>query len=260
MKAEHQNNLNHSLKKNPVVSPEEWIAARKQLLKKEKELTRLYDALNEERRNLPWIKIDKTYVFDTPKGKETLPDLFENRSQLVIKHFMFAPGWEEGCIGCSFGADHLDAADLHLKHHDVTVVAVSRAPLAEIEPFKKRMGWQFKWVSSYENDFNYDFHVSCTKEDLEKRQVYYNYKMVPSESEEMSGLSVFYKDEEGNIYHTYSTFARGDEKIIGTYMLLDLTPKGRNEKGASGNLMDWVKHHDKYDTDAHIKSSSCCDH
>lgn len=260
METKYQNDSNQSLKNHKVVSTEEWIEARKQLLKKEKELTRLNDRINEERRSLPWEKIDKDYVFDTPTGKETLFDLFEGRSQLIIKHFMFAPEWKEGCVGCSFGADHIDGANLHLKHHDVTVVAVSRASLAQIELFKKRMGWKFKWVSSQENDFNYDFHVSCTKEDLEKGQVYYNYNMLPAESEEMPGISVFYKDDNGNIYHTYSTFARGDEKLVGAYMFLDLTPKGRNETGANGNLMDWVKHHDKYDADSHIKNNSCCEH
>lgn len=258
METKNHNNFNYLLKNHQVVSTEEWIAARKKFLQKEKELTRLNDMINEERKNLPWVKIDKEYIFETPNGKQTLSDLFENNSQLIIKHFMFAPEWREGCIGCSFGADHLDAAIMHLKHHDVTVVSVSRAPLAQIESFRKRMGWQFKWVSSYESDFNYDFHVSCTKEDLEKGEVYYNYKMVPANVEEMSGLSVFYKDEEGNIYHTYSTFARGDEKILSTYMLLDITPKGRNETGA-GNLMDWVKHHDKYDESTSTKSS-CCEH
>lgn len=151
-----------------------------------------------------------------------------------------------GCIGCSFGADHLDGANLHLANHDVTLVAVSRKPLPEIEAFKQRMGWRFKWVSSYDNDFNFDFYVSFKKEDLEKGKVYYNYKMRHLQSDEMSGLSVFYKDEEGNVFHTYSTYARGDEKVLGTYMLLDITPMGRNETGPNFDLRDWVRHHDKY--------------
>ena len=256
------------LKHHNIVSREEWIATRKRFLIKEKELTRLTDKLNAERRQLPWVKIEKSYLFDTPAGKQTLADLFEGRSQLIIKHFMFGPGWKEGCVGCSFGADHIDGANLHLAHHDVTVVAVSRAPLAEIEPFRKRMGWQFKWVSSYDSDFNFDFNVSCRKEDLEKGEVYYNYKMQPAHSEEMSGLSVFYKDDDGRIYHTYSTFGRGDEKVLGAYILLDMTPKGRNETGPYFSLGDWVRHHDKYDAGGSVsptgryiadeKDDSCC--
>jgi len=270
METKIQNISNESVKDHRIVPPGEWLEARKQLLIKEKKLTRLNDELSAERRNLPWAKISKNYVFEGPKGKETLADLFEGRSQLIIKHFMFGPGWKEGCVGCSFGSDHIDGANMHLTHHDVTVVAVSRAPLAEIEPFKKRMGWHFKWVSSYESDFNFDFHVSATKEELEKGEVYYNYKMLPEQGEEMSGLSVFYKDEEGNIYHTYSTFGRGDEKILGAYMLLDLTPKGRNETGPHFSLGDWVRHHDKYDAGgfvdatgrymAQMENDSCCGH
>ena len=257
-----------SLKQHRIVSSEEWLVARKELLIKEKELTRLNDQLSEERRNLPWVRIDKTYEFDTLTGKQTLAELFDGRSQLIIKHFMFGPGRKEGCVGCSFGSDHIDGANMHLKHHDVTVVAVSRAPLAEIEPFRQRMGWHFKWVSSYNSDFNFDFYVSATKEDIERGEMYCNYKMQPLQGEEMSGLSVFYKDEEENIYHTYSTYGRGDEKILGTYMLLDLTPKGRNETGPYFSLGDWVRHHDKYEAGGYVnatgryiaeeKKDSCC--
>ena len=258
------------IKLNRIVLQEEWLEARKQLLLKEKEITRLTDEVNEERRRLPWVKIDKQYVFDTPEGKQTLADLFDGRSQLIVKHFMFGPGWEEGCVGCSFGSDHIDGASLHLAHHDVTLLAVSRAPLEEIEAFRKRMGWHFKWVSSFNTDFNFDFHVSFRKEDLENGKVFYNYKMRHLQSEEMSGLSVFYKDEEGTVYHTYSTFARGDEKTATAYMYLDITPTGRNETGPNFDLTDWVRHHDKYNDNGFVnalgryvaeeknKSDACC--
>jgi predicted dithiol-disulfide oxidoreductase (DUF899 family) len=254
METKLQANGGQPMKLNRLVSQEEWLEARKQLLVKEKEITRLSDEVNEERRRLPWVKVNKLYSFDTADGKQTLPDLFNGRSQLIIKHFMFGPGWKEGCVGCSFGSDHIDGANLHLAHHDVSILAVSRAPLEEIEAFKKRMGWRFKWVSSFNNDFNFDFHVSFRKEDLEKGKVFYNYKLRHIQSEELSGLSVFYKDEEGVVYHTYSTFARGDEKTVGTYMYLDLTPKGRNETGPNFDLTDWVRHHDRYDDDGFVNS------
>jgi predicted dithiol-disulfide oxidoreductase (DUF899 family) len=234
----------------PIVSREEWLAARKQLLSKEKEVTRLIDELNAERRKLPWVKIDKEYVFETSAGKKTLSDLFEGRNQLIVYHFMFAPGWKEGCVGCSFFADHVDGPNLHLPHRDITFVAVSRAPLAAIEAYKKRMGWRFNWVSSAESDFNYDFHVSFTKEQMAGGQVYYNYEMVKAMTEDLHGTSVFVKDEAGNVYHTYSIYARGDERGLGTYMFLDITPKGRNETGPNFNLTDWVRRHDQYEQDA----------
>jgi len=232
---------------HPVVSQAEWLAARMDLLAREKQLTRQRDAVDAARRALPWVRVEKEYVFDGPSGKETLVDFFAGRSQLIVQHFMFAPGWNEGCVGCSFKSDHIDAALPHLEHHDVSFVSVSRAPLAEIEAFKKRMGWRFKWVSSYGSDFNYDFHVSFTEQEAAARQVYYNYKIQPWESEERSGDSVFYRDESGQIFHTYSTFGRGDEMLDTAYMYLDLTPNGRNETGPHGNLMDWVKHHDRYE-------------
>ncbi len=241
---------------NPVVSRDEWLAARKSLLAKEKEYTHLRDRLSAERRALPWVKLEKAYVFDTPEGKKTLADLFAGRSQLVVKHFMLAPGWKEGCVGCSFGADHIGGALVHLEHHDVTVVAVSRAPLAEIEAYKKRMGWRFPWVSSYGNDFNHDFHVSFTRDELAKGKVYYNYRMTDTSIDELPGLSVFYKDEAGDIFHTYSTYARGTEELLTTYMVLDLTPKGRNETGPHHNLTDWVRRHDEYEDTT--PASSCC--
>jgi len=235
-----------------VVSRDEWLGARKALLAKEKELTRYRDAVNAERRRLPMVKLEKEYVFDAPEGQRTLAKLFEGRRQLLVQHFMFGPGWEQGCPSCSFMADHTDGMNVHLAHRDVTVVAVSRAPLAEIEKFKKRMGWQFKWVSSFGSDFNHDFHVSFTPEEQAKGQVYYNYGMQPFESEELPGISVFYKDDAGNVFHTYSTYRRGVEVMMGTYNLLDLAPKGRQEDWeeppgrSDGPLMHWVRHHDKY--------------
>jgi predicted dithiol-disulfide oxidoreductase (DUF899 family) len=234
----------------PIVSREEWLAARKQLLSKEKQVTRLFDELNAERRKLPWVKVDKEYLFDTPTGKKTLSGLFEGRGQLIVYHFMFAPGWKEGCVGCSFFADHVDGPNFHLPHSDVTFVAISRAPLAALEAYKKRMGWRFDWVSSAESDFNYDFHVSFTKEQMASGQVYYNYETVKPMTEDLPGMSVFVKDESGNVYHTYSAYARGDERGLGTYMFLDLTPKGRNETGPNFNLTDWVRRHDQYEQDA----------
>ena len=237
--------MNHA-----IVSREEWIAARKALLLKEKELTAAFDQLNEERRKLPWVRIDKHYVFDTPRGKRTLAELFEGRSQLVVYHFMFAPGWKAGCVGCSFFSDHVDGANQHLSHHDVSYVAVSRATLPEIEAYKKRMGWRFNWVSSNASDFNYDFHVSFRKEDLATGKVYYNYATLETTMEDLHGLSVFFKDESGAVFHTYSSYGRGDERGLGAYMFLDVTPKGRNENGPNFNLTDWVQRHDEYEAGA----------
>jgi predicted dithiol-disulfide oxidoreductase (DUF899 family) len=234
--------MNH----NPIVSRDEWLAARKQLLNKEKELTRLRDQVSAARRDLPWVKIETNYVFDGPHGKETLADLFDGRSQLVVYHFMFAPGWEEGCRSCSFLADHIDGALVHLAHRDVTLLAVSRAPLSQIEAFKRRMGWRFKWVSSYGNDFNRDYHVSFTKDDIARGKTYYNYEERESPSEgEAPGTSVFYQDRTGNIFHTYSSYARGGDMLIGAYNYLDLVPKGRDEDGLAFT-MAWVRHHDRY--------------
>jgi len=243
---------------HPVVSRDEWLAARRALLAKEKELTRARDRLAEERRALPWVRIDKAYVFEGPRGRETLADLFNGRSQLVIKHFMLAPGWSEGCVGCSFGADHLDGTLPHLNHHDVTYIAVSRASYPEIAAFRKRMGWTFKWVSSAGSDFNYDFNVSFTREQIDKGLAVYNYRTATDIIEEQPGHSVFYKDDEGQVFHTYSTYGRGDEGLIGTYVVLDMTPKGRNENGPGRNLTDWVRHHDRYD-DA-PGPAACCAH
>jgi predicted dithiol-disulfide oxidoreductase (DUF899 family) len=229
-----------------IVSREEWLAARKELLGKEKELTRLRDALSAERRELPWVKVEKAYVFDGPDGKETLADLFGGKSQLIVYHFMLGPDWEEGCQSCSYLADHFDGANLHLPQRDVMLLAVSRAPLAKIQAFKRRMGWRFAWVSSYGNDFNYDYHVSFTKDDLAKGKVYYNYDMTDEGFDELPGASVFYKDAAGAVFHTYSCYARGLDILVGAYNWLDLAPKGRDEAELPWT-MAWVRHHDRYE-------------
>ncbi len=232
---------------NRVVSREEWLAAHTAHLQREKEYTRHRDRLSAERRALPWVKVDKRYVFDTPDGNKTLAELFDGRSQLFVKHFMLGPGWQAGCVGCSFDADHIDGALPHLEHHDVSVVFVSRAPLAEIEAYRKRMGWQFKWVSSYGSDFNYDYNVSFTPEQIAAGRANYNFQISKDPAEEMPGLSVFYRDAAGDIFHTFSSYARGAEELAGTYVILDLTPKGRNETGSNGDLSDWVRRHDEYE-------------
>jgi predicted dithiol-disulfide oxidoreductase (DUF899 family) len=243
----------HALERPPIVSPAEWLAARIELLAKEKELTRARDALSAARRALPWVRVEKDYVFDTLDGPRTLADLFDGRSQLVVQHFMFGPDWKEGCIGCSFKADHVDAARVHLEQHDVSFVAISRAPLPTLEAYRKRMGWGFRWVSSSGSDFNFDFHVSFTPDEAARGTGYYNYGVRQVFGDEMSGNSVFYKDETGAVFHTYSAFARGDEQLVGAYNYLDLTPKGRNETGPHYNLMDWVRRHDQYDRPEHAQ-------
>ena len=237
-----------------TVSREEWLAARRALLVKEKELLKAKDALREQTRALPWVKVDKEYVFDGPNGKETLSDLFAGRSQLVIRHFMLGPGWKEGCVGCSSGADQTDGSVVHLINHDVMFVTVSRAPYPEIAAYHKRMGWQFKWVSSFGSDFNFDYHVSFTEEDEKRGKAFYNFADMDYMGDEMPGTSVFFKNEAGEIFHTYSAFARGSELIGGVYGILDITPKGRNEP-PGGNLTAWVRRHDEY---AEKPGDSCC--
>jgi predicted dithiol-disulfide oxidoreductase (DUF899 family) len=229
---------------HPVVSREQWLVARKALLVKEKEATRLRDTLNAERLALPWVKVEKNYVFETPTGRRTLGDLFGGRSQLIIYHFMLGPKWEAGCPGCSFLADHLDGTLPHLNNHDVTLVAVSLAPLAKIDAYKRRMGWHFPWVSSAGSTFNFDYNVSFTEEDLARDKIIYNFAAIDTANgnDELPGLSSFYKDEKGNVFHTYSSYARGPEELIGTLMILDRAPKGRNEDGT----MDFVRRHDEY--------------
>lgn len=233
------------MKKPQVVSPEQWLAARKQLLEKEKELTRRADQLAEERRALPWVRVEKNYVFDGPSGRESLADLFDGKSQLVIYHFMLGPGWKEGCPSCSLLSDHFDGALVHLAARDVRLAVVSRAPFAEIAPFKARMGWRFHWVSSHGTDFNHDFHVSFSKEQVAKGSLYYNFETSAFGSEEAGGISVFAKDEQGQVFHTYSAYGRGGEPLIGVYQLLDMVPKGRDEAGLPWP-MAWVRHHDAY--------------
>jgi predicted dithiol-disulfide oxidoreductase (DUF899 family) len=246
---------------HPVVSRDRWIAERKALLAHEKELTRLRDQIASERRALPWVRIEKNYVFDAPEGRRPLADLFEGRRQLLVQHFMLGPGWEQGCPSCSFMADHIGGMELHLAHRDVTLLVVSRAPLAEIERFRRRMGWQFKWVSSHGGDFNHDFAVSFTPEQRAGGEVYYNYAQAAFRSEEAPGVSLFYRDDAGEVFHTYSTFGRGVEVMMGTYNLLDLTPAGRNEHNPA-YPMDWVRHHDRYEQAPAAKAApaagSCC--
>ncbi len=228
-----------------VVSQAEWVAARKELLKKEKELTKSRDAVARERRELPLVKVDKEYVFDASAGKKSLSELFDGRSQLIVYHFMFGPEWKEGCPSCSFLMDHTDGALVHLGQRDVSFLAVSRAPMPKIEEFKKRVGWRFNWVSSFANDFNRDFHVSFTKQELAKGKVDYNFSMTEFPGEEAPGISVFYKDKNGVVFHTYSSYARGTEVGVGTYSYLDLVPKGRDENGLPFT-MSWLRHHDRY--------------
>ena len=239
---------------HPIVSREEWLEARKALLAREKEWTRLRDQLSAERRALPWVRIDREYMFRSgPNGRETLADLFAGRSQLMIKHFMFGPGWQDPCVGCSFEMDHVGGMLIHLENHGISYVVVARAPYPEIAAVHKRMGWKFRWLSSYDSDFNYDFNVSFTLEQIAAGEATYNYRTGAKPAQEMSGRSVFYKDETGAIYHTYSSFARGGEVMLGAYSVLDMMPGGRNET-RNGNLTDWAKLHDRYETEVAANS------
>jgi len=232
-------------KQHEVVSPQQWIASRKELLRKEKEFTKLRDDLSRQRRELPWEKVEKQYVFDGPNGKQTLADLFAGRSQLIIYHFMFGPGWEQGCPSCSYLADHFGGSLVHLANRDVTLAVVSRAPIAQIETFKQRMGWQFRWVSSFASDFNHDYHVSFTPAEVERSEVEYNYAMVRMSGTERPGISVFYKDPSGAVFHTYSCYARGLDMMNGAYHYLDLVPKGRDE--GPRHMHEWLRLHDSYE-------------
>ncbi|TXL72939.1 DUF899 domain-containing protein [Vineibacter terrae] len=227
-----------------TVSRAEWLAARRQHLQREREFLRLRDELSAERRSLPRVRVDKAYRFEGPDGIETLDDLFAGRSQLIIYHFMFGPGWKEGCVGCSFLADHIDGARIHIEHRDITLVVVARAPLPQIEAFKERMGWRFKWVSSFRSDFNYDYHVSFTRDAMIMGTVYYNYEMREFASEDLPGVSVFHKDPWGTVFHTYSAYGRDAELLCGAYNYIDLTPLGRQEE--EGHWQAWVRHHDRY--------------
>lgn len=230
------------LKKNPVVSREEWLGARNLHRKHEEELDAARDKLMEERRDLPWVRIEKPYVFEGKSGLITLSELFAGRSQLVVYHFMFGPDWEEGCPGCSYLVDHIDGANLHLKHHDVSMVVVSRAPINKISAFQARMGWDFNWVSSADSDFNFDFQVSYHRSDLDSGDVLHNFYLQKLNGEEQPGISVFYRDEDGEIYHTYSCYERGNESLLAATAVLDMTPKGRDE----ASPLDWIRLHDQY--------------
>ena len=232
-----------------IVDEAEWIEARRALLAGEKELTRLRDRLAQERRALPWVKIDKRYVFDGPEGEVTLAELFDGRSQLFVKHFMMGPRASTQCVGCSFEVDHVEGILPHLQNHDVTYAVVARAPIEEIEVVRKRMGWRFPWVSSYRSDFNYDFHVSFTPEQIASGSALYNFQPAPGWAaglKDLSGDSVFFKDGSGQIYLTYATFGRGGEEFLTAYRILDVTPKGRDENGPYHSLGDWVRPHDRY--------------
>lgn len=238
-----------NLTEHEIVSRSEWLIARKDLLKREKELTQLRDQLSAQRRALPWVKIDKEYVFDAPEGKVTMADLFDGRSQLFIKHFMLGPGQTTQCVGCSLEVDHVEGILPHLENHDVTYAVVTRAPIEEIEAVRKRMGWRFRWVSSYHSDFNYDFNVSFTREQVASGRALYNFGKAPewaAELEDLSGDSVFYKNAAGQIFHTYSTFGRGGEEFLGVYRFLDATPKGRDENGPYHSLADWARPRNMY--------------
>jgi len=233
-------------KNHNVVSQEEWLKARLELLAKEKKFTRLRDQLSQQRRELPWEQVDKQYVFDSPNGKETLAEVFDNRSQLLVYHFMFAPDWEAGCRHCSWWADNFERNIVHLNHRDVTMVAISHAPLWKLEAFKKRMGWTFKWLSAADTDFNYDYHISFTPAEVEKGEIYQNYRQKTSSMSEVAGASVFYKDPLGTIFHTYSCYERGLDMLNAGYHLLDLVPKGRDEDGLAFPQA-WVRYRDSYE-------------
>ncbi len=228
-----------------VVSQEEWVKARVAFMAKEKEFTHQREKLAEERRQLPWVKIDKDYTFQSDSGTETLSDLFQGRSQLVVYHFMFGPDWQEGCKSCSFWADNYNGSIEHLAARDVSLVAVSVGPLAKLNEFQQRMGWNFKWVSSAQTDFSKDFHVWASPEEIENGTTFYNFKKGNHYGEHMPGMSVFATDKDGQIFHTYSCYARGLDPVNSTYQILDLTPKGRDEKELPFP-MAWVNHHDKY--------------
>ena len=229
-----------------ILSHERWIEARTELLAKEKEFTRLRDELSLKRRDLPWERVEKPYVFDGPQGKETLADLFGGKSQLVVYHFMFASDWEAGCPSCSFWADNFNGIDIHLRHRDIGLVAISRAPISKLDAYKKRMGWSFKWVSSLGSDFNYDYYASFTPDEAASARAYWNYRRQKASSTEVSGISVFRKDAEAQVFHTYSCYGRGVDLMNGAYNYMDLTPKGRDEAGQKPHPQAWVRRHDEY--------------
>ncbi|HWV40301.1 thioredoxin family protein [Pseudorhodoplanes sp.] len=242
-----------------IVSRDEWTAARRAFMAKEKELMRKNDALSEERRSLPWLKIEKDYVFECPNGRVTLADLFGGNSQLIVYHFMLAPNAKAGCSGCSYFTDQIQGASLHLPHHDVSMALVSRAPWRDIAPFKKRMGWTIPWISSHGTSFNRDFGVQFTPEEIGAGRIDYNFGTITTDprymSEDLPGISVFFRDQDGSIYLTYSAYARGLDTFMAGQSLLDITPKGRNERTADGRLNYWVRHHDSYEEP---EAKACC--
>lgn len=235
------------MRDHKVISSDQWLVARKELLAKEKEFTRLRDELSRARRALPWEKVEKEYVFDGPNGKETLADLFDGRSQLIIYHFMYGPDWEEGCPSCSFWADNFNGIDIHLAHRDITLIAVSRATLETLDAYRKRMGWNFKWVSSLGTDFNFDFNVSFAPDEIEKGEMTYNYRKAEFPSDEAPGVSVFFRNVQGEVFHTYSCFSRGLDILNGAYNYMDLAPKGRDEDDLAYS-MSWLRRRDQYDS------------
>ncbi len=234
------------MNENRIVTGNEWTEARRQLLQKEKEFTRARDELSAARRALPWERVEKEYMFETPRGRASLSDLFDGRRQLVVYHFMLGPDWEEGCKSCSFWADNFNGIDVHLRHRDVTLLAVSRAPFAKIEAYRRRMGWTFPWVSSYGTDFNFDYRVSFRPEDVAAGKAQYNYALTQTSMSELPGISVFFRDDAGAVFHTYSCYSRGLDMLNGAYHFLDITPKGRDEDGLPQS-MAWVRRHDQYE-------------
>ncbi|MGK2915227.1 MAG: DUF899 domain-containing protein [Porticoccaceae bacterium] len=229
-----------------IVSHHQWIEARKQLLVEEKEFTRERDRLSQRRRDLPWERVDKNYVFEGAEGKQTLADLFAGKSQLIVYHFMFDPTWDAGCKSCSFWADNFNGIDAHLAHRDTRFVVISRAPYAKLAAYRQRMGWNFKWLSSFGSDFNYDYYVSFTDEQSERGSAYQNYQTGKPWGSETVGVSVFFMDDSGDIFHTYSCYSRGVDMLNGAYHYLDLTPKGRDEADQEGYPQAWVRRHDEY--------------
>ena len=241
-----RNDGSSDIKNHPVVSHQEWLSARTAFLAKEKEFTRLRDELSQQRRALPWEAVRKDYAFEGPGGKQSLPELFDGRSQLIVYHFMFDPSWEAGCPHCSFWADNFNDIIVHLNQRDVTLIAVSRAPYKKLAEYEKRMGWNFNWFSSSETDFNFDYHVSFTPEEIAKKEAFYNFKLQDPHRAELQGVSLFYKDPGERVFHTYSAYARGIDMLNTAYHYLDLAPKGRNEAGQGPNPQAWGRPHDQY--------------
>ena len=233
------------MKNHKVVSKEQWLLARKAHLAREKEFTRQRDQLSKERRELPWVKVDKQYSFEGANGSQSLENLFDGRSQLIIYHFMFGPDWQEGCPSCSFWADNFNGIGVHLNHRDINMIAVSRAPFEKLQTYRERMGWVFPWFSSYGSDFNYDFQASFSPEEMAQDGVFYNYEIRKFPSEETPGISVFYKNEQDEVFHTYSCYSRGLDMLNGAYHHMDLAPKGRDEDDLAYG-MAWLKRHDQY--------------